>query len=178
MECSDEAKTLIRAYRIVKTRRVATAFDGEGAFLYGGRWNSEKTRLVYLASSVALALLETLVHLDDANLRASYSIVPLSFPASCVATPGKNGCPALPNDWAQMPAPLAAARWGDAWVAQNKALLVRVPSVIVPQESNFLLNTAHPDWDKASIRKAQPLSLDARFIEKIAAQTALEPPDL
>ena len=142
---------MIRADRIVKTRRADTAFDGEGARRAGGRWNSSGTRVVYLVKTIALAALEILVHLDDAGLRASYSFIPISFPVACVQTPGKKGVAVLPDGWADTPAPIGCARRGDDWVQSGASLVLRVPSVIVPWESNFLLNPAHPDWSKAVI---------------------------
>ena len=162
---------MIRAFRIVKTRRADTAFDGEGARRSGGRWNSQGTRVVYLAKTISLAALEILVHLDDAGLRASYSFIPISFPAACVLTPGKNGVVALPADWAQTPAPLDCARMGDEWAASNQSLILRVPSVIVPWESNFLLNPVHPDWSKVRIGEAQSFDFDPRLIQTMDDET-------
>lgn len=155
---------MIRAFRIVKTRRVSTAFDGEGARCSGGRWNSPGTRVVYLAKTISLAALEILVHLDDAGLRASYSFIPISFPASCVATPNRKGALPLPDDWAATPAPFDCARYGDEWAASGDSLILRVPSVIVPWESNFLLNPAHPDWSKVKVGQAQSFDFDSRLV--------------
>lgn len=155
---------MIRAFRIVKTRRAATAFDGEGARRAGGRWNSTGTRVVYLAKTISLAALEILVHLDDAGLRAAYSFIPISFPAACAQTPGKKGVAPLPTDWAATPAPFDCARYGDEWAATGASLILRVPSAIVPWESNFLLNPAHPDWSQAKIGEAQSFDFDPRLI--------------
>ena len=165
---------MIRAFRIVKTRRADTSFDGEGARRAGGRWNSRGTRVVYLAKTISLAALEILVHLDDAGLRASYSFIPISFPALCVLTPGKNGVVALPEDWSETPAPLDCARYGDSWVASNQSLILRVPSVIVPWESNFLLNPTHPDLDKAKIGEPQPFDFDLRLIQTMDDEPSAE----
>lgn len=156
---------MIRAFRIVKTRRAATASDGEGARRAGGRWNSSGTRVVYLAKTISLAALEILVHLDDASLRASYSFIPISFPASCVATPGKKGVAALPDNWAATPAPFDCAHYGDEWAASGDSLILRVPSEIVPWESNFLLNPAHPDWKNVKVGEAQSFDFDPRLIK-------------
>lgn len=163
---------MLRAFRIVKTRRAATAFDGQGPFEYGGRWNSRGTRVVYLAKTISLAALEILVHLDDAGLRASYSFIPLSFPAACVQTPGKKGVEPLPENWADTPAPLACARYGDEWAASGKSLILRVPSVIVPWESNFLLNPAHADWSKIRFGEAQSFDFDPRLFPIMSDEVA------
>lgn len=165
---------MIRAYRIVKTRRAATAFDGEGARRTGGRWNSRGTRVVYLAKTISLAALEILVHLDDASLRTSYSFIPISFPAECVLAPGKKGVATLPQNWSATPAPHPCARYGDEWAASGKSLILRVPSVIVPWESNFLLNPAHPDWDKAKIGKAQGFDFDPRLFQTMNNEEAAQ----
>ncbi|HEX8464027.1 MAG TPA: RES family NAD+ phosphorylase [Abditibacterium sp.] len=163
---------MIRACRIVKTKRAASAFDGEGARRSGGRWNSVGTRIVYLGGSIALCALEVLVHLDDASLSAAYSFLPLSFPASCVAVPGKNGVAPLPPNWSQIPAPIECALYGDAWIASNSSLILRVPSVIVPWESNYLLHPAHPDFSLAKIGAAQSFAFDARLLDKISDEPA------
>ncbi len=157
----------LRAYRIVKTKRAASAFDGEGARRAGGRWITPGTRLVYLAESVALAMLEVLVHLDDISLRAVYSFVPIWFPHSCVAVPGQNQMPPLPSNWAEVPAPAQCGLYGNEWIASGRSLALRVPSVVVPWESNFLLNPQHPDFARAEIGPAQSFDLDGRLLEKL-----------
>ena len=166
---------IIRAFRIVKTRRADTAFDGEGARRAGGRWNGRGTRVVYLAKTISLAALEILVHLDDAGLRASYSFIPISFPAACVLMPGKNGVAPLSEEWAETPAPLDCARYGDDWVKSGASLVLRIPSVIVPWESNFLLNPAHPDLNKAKIGEPQSFDFDPRLIQTMGDQTSESP---
>lgn len=154
---------MIRAFRIVKTRRADTAFDGEGARRSGGRWNSRGTRMVYVAKTISLAALEILVHLDDASLRTSYSFIPISFPAECVLTPGKKGVAALPPHWANTPAPFDCARYGDEWTSSGTSLVLRLPSVSIPRESNFLLNPLHPDWSKVKVGEAQGFDFDPRL---------------
>lgn len=91
------------AYRICKTKYVATAFDGEGAFRFGGRWNTRGTRLIYTAGSLALAALEMLVHLDDDELLLAYSFAAVQIPPALIM-PVKDFRP-LPKNWSASPAP-------------------------------------------------------------------------
>ena len=165
---------MIEAFRIVKTKRAATAFDGEGARRAGGRWNSPGTRMVYLAESIALAALEILVQLDSTSLSAAYSFVPVAFPDSCLVTPGESETPPLPKKWLQTPAPIECALYGDQWCASQRSLVLRVPSVVVPWESNFLLNPAHPDWPKAEIGAPQSFSFDARLLKTLTQKKISE----
>ncbi len=127
--------------------------------------------MVYLAKTITLAALEILVHLDDAGMRASYSFIPISFPAACAVISGKKGVASLPEDWSATPAPPDCARYGDEWVASRQSLILRVPSVIVPWESNFLLNPLHPDWSVVKIGEAQSFDFDPRLIKTMDDET-------
>lgn len=147
-----------RAFRIVKTKRAAAAFDGEGARRTGGRWNSVGTPLVYLASSVALASLEVLVHLDDPALLTAYSVIGVEFEDELVETPTE-----LATDWNASPAPLSCALLGDEWFRSNRSVVLRVPSAVVPLEANFLLNPRHPDFVKIEIGETLPFGFDERL---------------
>jgi RES domain-containing protein len=129
----------------------ANDLSGNGAALYPGRWNSLDRPIVYSSSSIALACLETVVHLagDD----------PLPFPRQLVRITisshhwqqRKSFANEEFSGWASAPTPehaedwLAATRaWGDAWLLGCESLLAEVPSVIVPEETNLLLNPLHP----------------------------------
>jgi RES domain-containing protein len=148
------------AWRIVKTARLRAAFDGEGARLHGGRWNSPGTALVYTAESQALAALELLVHLQSSQLLLSYSAVPASFDAESVEVldPGR-----LPRGWRRYPASPALQQLGDRWAAELRSAVLQVPSAVVPDERNFLLNPAHPDFKKIRIGPPAPFEYDARL---------------
>lgn len=163
---------MIRAYRIVKTRRALTAFDGEGARLVGGRWNSVGTPMVYLAESSALAAMEMLVHFDESSLIAAYSLIAVEFPETCVSVAGESGGPPLPSHWAQTPAPIECAQVGDRWVQSAHSLLLRVPSAVVPYGQNYFLNPSHPDWSQLQIGAPQSFPFDARLLEKLAVGVA------
>jgi RES domain-containing protein len=148
------------AWRIVKTARLRAAFDGEGARLHGGRWNSPGTALVYTAESQALAALELLVHLQSSQLLLSFSAVPASFDAKSVEAVDPVR---LPRGWRRYPASPALQQLGDRWAAELRSAVLQVPSAIVPDERNFLLNPAHPDFEKIRIGPPVPFEYDARL---------------
>ena len=150
----------ITAWRIVKSRHVAGAFSGEGARRFGGRWNSKGTPLVYTAGSQALAALEMLVHLDTAELLELYRPIPITFDATMVSNVDRKS---LPANWKRSPTPRAVRLIGDEWIASGRSLMLRVPSVIVPEESNYLVNVLHPDFHRLSIGRTRSFRFDTRL---------------
>ncbi len=148
----------LQAWRIVKTKHAATAFSGEGARLYGGRWNSVGVSLVYTSSTQALAALESLVHLNPPVI-FTYAAIPLEFEAELVEK-----VTALPPGWANSPAPPFTRALGDLWAKEARSAVLELPSAIIPGESNFLLNPAHPDFKKIVIDKPVPFSFDPRLL--------------
>ncbi|WP_133491546.1 RES family NAD+ phosphorylase [Alcanivorax sp. 24] len=153
----------IPAYRLVKKKWQATAFDGEGARLYGGCWNSRGRSCVYLAGSESLAILEVMVHLGDYSLLHHYALMEVRLPAKAVQTlPDKQ----LPDDWRDEPAPPSTANVGDSWLDANTGLALAVPSVVVPREQIYLLNPGHSAFPK-TVAAATPLPFrpDARLAQ-------------
>lgn len=149
-----------RAWRIVKARHAADAFNGEGSRRYGGRWNSVGTRLVYTSQSVALATLEILIHLHEASALAHYVVFEMQFAEHLVERITEEE---LPYDWSEDPIPAAAQRIGDEWVATGRSAVLEVPSAVVKTEKNFLLNPAHPDFRRITRSKARPYRIDPRL---------------
>ncbi len=134
----------MQLYRLVHHKWVAQAFDGEGAKLYGGRWNSKGQLCVYTAGSEALAILEILVHLNNRTALKQYRLFQLTIAADEVLSVSPAN---LPPGWQQQPASIDTARIGDSWLAQQASLALSVPSVIAPREHNILLNPMHPRFD-------------------------------
>lgn len=147
-------------WRIVKAEHKAAAFDGEGARLYGGRWNSPGRRVVYCASSVSLATLEMLVHLPRSARQPAFVVLPARLSDSMILDldPDK-----LPRHWLAFPAPPGLQDLGDEWLASGRSVALRVPSAVVPLESNILLNPSHPDFAKLEFGAARPFPLDPRL---------------
>jgi len=153
---------VITAWRIVKKQNAASAFDGEGARRFGGRWNSPGVPVVYVASTRALAVLEMAVHLDRSTLLASFVLIPCHFDEHLVTTIDSS---MLPAEWRRSPAPPELAIIGDDWVEHAGSAVLLVPSAIVEQETNFLLNTRHPGFSRIRIGRPQPFEFDSRLIK-------------
>ena len=152
---------MIRAWRIVKTRYSADAFSGEGARLYGGRWNSSGIAMVYTAGSKSLATLELLVHLNTTSVLPSFSICPVDFADSLVELVD----PAtLPRDWRQTPPPLSLQVVGDDWISRGSSVVLRVPSAVIESEYNYLINPVPSDFKKLIIGSMEVFMLDTRLI--------------
>jgi RES domain-containing protein len=149
-----------RAWRIVEAKHVPTAFDGEGASLFGGRWNSVGTRMVYASATVSLALLEMLAHLRRAATLPAYVLIACEFDDALVDEVAK-----LPEDWRRFPAPPQLQVIGDNWAKKFSSAVLRVPSAIVEKESNYLLNPAHRDFAKIKMHAAEPFALDLRLVK-------------
>ena len=144
----------------MKKRYVDSAFDGDAAGRFGGRWNSPGTPVVYVASTRSLAALEMVVHLDRSTLLASFVLIPCEFDERLVTTVNRRS---LPAHWRRDPPPPELAAIGDAWVKQATSAVLAVPSAIISEEDNFLLNPAHKDFSRIRIGA----SLDFRFDERL-----------
>jgi RES domain-containing protein len=148
-----------RAWRIVKSRFADRAFDGEGSRLYGSRWTSPGLPVSFAAESLSLAVLEVLVHLQASAPLAEYVVFSVAFPDQLIADLDPSS---LPSTWRNSPAPPELQAIGDGWVRGGSSLLLRVPSVIVPHEHNFLINPAHPRFNDLLIQGPDPLAVDPR----------------
>lgn len=151
----------VRAWRLVKAAHGATAFDGEGARRYGGRWNARGTPMVYLGGTLSLAALEVFVHLtaEDARLRFVATVVDIPDEVTIEDLDPK----ALPRHWRSEPPPAACQALGTAWAEKGDTAALRVPSVIVPVEWNVLLNPRHPDFQNIRISDPEPFGFDTRM---------------
>lgn len=151
----------LTAWRITPAASSANAFNGEGARLYGGRWNSPGRAAVYASGSRALAALEVLVHLSPAIAsRQQFLLYQIAFADSLVDDlhPRK-----------VHPSLLSAAihpdtqYLGDHWIDSASNPVLRIPSAIIPAEHNYLLNPNHPLFNKLKIATPTPFSLDPRL---------------
>ena len=151
---------MIQAWRLVKEKHAATAFNGEGARLHGGRWNSAGISLIYTSGTKALAALESLVHLNPPVI-FKYLAIPIEFHNALVE---KIAPDTLPADWTDVPPPPSTKDIGDTWVMEARSAVLDIPSVLIPGEANYLLNPAHPDFKKIVIGKPEPFSFDPRLL--------------
>ncbi|MDP5190389.1 RES family NAD+ phosphorylase [Rheinheimera baltica] len=132
-------------YRLVHTKWASQAFDGEGARLYGGRWNSKGQLCIYTAGTEALAMLEVLVHLNNRIALAQYRLFQLTLQDTDLLRIGINS---LPLSWREQPATAETARIGDSWLTECASLALAVPSVVAPRDNNILLNPQHKDFNQ------------------------------
>ena len=151
---------MTRVWRIVREDHGYTSFDGEGAWRFGGRWNSRGTRTVYTSATLSLAALETLVHLNP-PVAFKYVAIPIEFDEALVETFATSD---LPADWNEEPPPPSTAEIGDRWVKESRSAVLELPSVIIPAEPNYLLNPTHSDFKRIRIGKPTSFSFDPRLI--------------
>lgn len=152
---------MITAWRVVRHRHANQAFGGEGARRMGGRFNSRGTAVVYTADSLALALLEVMVHVPSYTQLQRRAAIPVRFPVDCIEA---TDAEALPADWRAHPPALSTQHLGDRWVEETRSLILKVPSVIVPHAYNYVLNPTHPDVDTLDVGAPEDLPIDDRLI--------------
>jgi RES domain-containing protein len=152
----------LRIWRLTRASFARTPFDGFGPARGGGRWNSRGTYVAYAASSRALAILEVLVHIDRQQAPTDYVFIEAAIPDDAVEV---LDVARLPSRWQAEPPPAALRAIGDVWVRSNSALALRVPSAVVPDEANFLINPGHSGISELRIvGKPQPAMLDPRLL--------------
>lgn len=150
----------MRVWRI--SRRAYQALDGEGARLFGGRWNSEGVPVVYTSSTLSLAALESLVHVQIEDAPDDLVSVEIDIPDD--AGVEQVVMFDLPADWNQVEDHPACAELGNAWTAGAQTLVLRVPSAIIPHEYNVLLNPRHPDMRRVRVVAVREFSVDPRLL--------------
>jgi len=148
------------AWRIVKKKFESSAFDGEAARLFGGRWNSIGYRMVYTASSQSLAALEIMVHISRPELLKKYVALSIEIPSDFIETTNPKN---LPKNWLASPPPTKLQEIGDKWVRSGSSVVLAVPSAVIPGENNFLLNPAHADIATLLIAKPVRFEFDRRL---------------
>lgn len=140
------------------------AVSGWGAFTYGGRWNSEGHYVVYTSEHLSLAAFEKLVHLDDEEaLRIAYLKMAIDVPDKRIGTlPAEH----LPRNWRSLVDNSQAQRIGDDWLRDPEApLALKVPSVVIPEEYNVLINPKHKHWKELGFHDPSGFEYDPRLSE-------------
>ena len=155
-----------------------TAFSGIGAELAGGRFNSKGRKVVYTSGSLALAMLELLVHGNKRERLNDHYFIKIKISADWAeAIPDSD----LPADWKASPPRSGSQVLGDTWLTEGRSLLLRVPSVVVPSvvvpsvvvpsvvvpsDFNYLINPHHADFSKLKFESPQPVLFDSRLLQK------------
>jgi RES domain-containing protein len=141
---------------------VADDLTGEGPRLSGGRWNRRHTPLVYASMTRALACLETIVHFGSTVLPLNRYLVEIPIPAEAWRARRIFHYDESVG-WDAEPAGKISVDWGTNWAEEGETLVAQVPSVMVPEESNVLINPTHPQIASISARKIRRWMYDARI---------------
>lgn len=156
----------MKLFRISK-EEYAGDLSGRGAELHGGRWNSAGNRMVYCSTTAALALLETLAWSSMANLlSAGFVMMMLECPDDSIES---ISIPNLGENWNTLDAYPMTQRIGDNWLKNGNTLLLRVPSAVLPMESNVLINPMHEMMSGVEIVESYDLRLDQRLLKSISS---------
>jgi RES domain-containing protein len=153
----------MKVFRISKCNYIED-LSGTGAALYGGRWNSKGSYILYTAATASLALLETIVHMSTLP-KEGFCLLEMEIPENYKLVSEKE----LPPNWTDHPPPALLQKIGDDFIEKQEFLALKIPSVVLPEEFNFLLNPAHPDFKKIKIKRKKNISLDQRLRPKAAS---------
>jgi RES domain-containing protein len=151
------------AWRIVRAARVNSAFTGEGARVYGGRWNSRGTAVIYVSEHESLAALELFVHVTPLSPNDRYRSFRLEWEDKLTQY---FSVKSLPPHWNAEPPTFQTMQVGDEWIRAGKSVALAVPSVLSTSEMNFLLNPRHPDFKRIKISQPVLYRFDSRLLNR------------
>ncbi|MDI1320569.1 MAG: RES family NAD+ phosphorylase [bacterium] len=149
-------------WRLTPQRHADEAFTGEGAAIYGGRWNLIDVPMVYCAETRALAALEVLVNIRNPKIHFAmpWVALPAEIADELIEKPAS-----LPDTWRANPYSLESQSFGTDWIKAQRSVALRVPSSVILGEFNYLLNPAHPQFAKIKVGKPEPFSFDLRLAQ-------------
>ena len=152
-------------WRIAAETREYRADDlcGAGAAKYPGRWNAPGEYVVYAATSISLAVLETAAHIDSSGLPLSRFVVRMNVPAKLWRAREEFDPARIDAAWCAVPAGRASIDLGSAWYRSGRSVLLLVPSVIVPEERAVLIRAPHRDASLITARTVRPFDYNALF---------------
>jgi RES domain-containing protein len=155
----------VKLWRIAAETRKYPASDlsGGGAAASPGRWNDEKQAVVYSAPTIAVAVLETAAHIDDAGLPLNRFLVEIDVPDDVWALHEVVTLASLSPAWSAIPAGGASVKVGSAWLTSLRTPILLVPSVIVPEEFAALINPLHPMSAKITAKVIRPFEYNKLF---------------
>lgn len=137
----------------------AKDLGGEGARLFGGRWNSVGVPCLYTSESRSLAVLEFSVNVNTERILRNLSIIQVQIPDEFFEVK----IASLPGDWRESPAPSSTREFGSSLLRSMEHLVIRFPSSIIPQEYNFIINPLHPRISSCKIREVKDFVYDIRI---------------
>ena len=147
---------------MVRQKRASNAFDGIGAAMNPGRWNSPNSRIVYCASNLSLAVLEIIANLGDSDLPPNYLAFRIAVDSADILTlqPSK-----LPHKWNSDVPGILTRKVGDDWLSSMSSLALEIPSSVLPSETNVLLNPLHPKMIGLDLAQFEPLVVNHRLLK-------------
>ena len=146
-------------YKVGRTK-YASDLHGEGARLFGGRWNNKMVGCLYTSENRALALLEYTVNVNIDDIPRSLSITAIEIPDRPIRILNEAD---LPVDWKQSPAPSSTKDFGSKFLLAAAEPVIRIPSTVIPYEFNYLLNPLHPESKKFKIIDTSDFIYDVRI---------------
>jgi len=152
---------MIRAVRISKAKHKKQAFTGIGTQFASGRWHHKMTSIVYCSDTSALAALEVFVHLQEEAKRINFVSFELGIPKNLILE--VEDIATLPKRWRSQPPGAGTKKIGSDWVTSMSSAVLGVPSTMILNERNYLLNPAHPDFSKITINDSEPFRFDSRL---------------
>ena len=152
---------MVTAYRMCQKMRAPEAFSGEGARKRGMRWNHKDTPVVYVAEHLSLSALEIVVNFPRKALGVPFVFFKVEIPESVkIATVGH-----FPMDWRDFPYQTSTQDIGSQWVLEGKTAVLEVPSAVIPEERNYIINPIHSDFKKIVISPAKDFRFDNRLYQ-------------
>ncbi len=150
----------MKLYRLTKSK-YSRDLSGKGAEIGGGRWNSKGTSMLYTSQSIALATTEIAVHVPLGILPKGYVVITFEVPNSIITEELQEN--KLPSDWKSIPHSHSTQMIGDAFIISKKTLILKLPSVVVQGDFNYLINPDHLDINTVSIVTIQQYEFDGRL---------------
>ena len=151
------------AWRIILASEAAAAFSGQGAWRYGGRWNSRGVRVIYTSEHQSTAALEVFIHNKPFSPDQKYKAFHLEWPDSLTEI---FLVKKLPKNWRATPPLTDTREIGDRWVQERRAAVLALPSAVIPADTNFLLNPEHPDFKRIRIHPPIDFDFDPRLLNR------------
>lgn len=155
---------MITVYRFEQARFADKAYRGFGAKLNSGRWHKSGCEAVYTSSSRSLCVLEILVQVDPEEM-PDYVCVPAQIPKDVWSKREVFGAATLPAGWRSYPPPPALAHLGSRWFEDARTAILEVPSAVMPEEANYILNPNHADFKKIVVGGSEPFTFDPRLLK-------------
>jgi len=154
----------MRIWRICRKSFARAPLDGRGGLVVAGRWHTPRRLVAYASESLALASLEVLVHSDVDLLPSDLTAVEIDVPSKVKFTELSSS--ALPRGWRKHPAPRRLQELGNQWLDEGRTAVLKVPSALVPTESNYLVNPAHSAFSHIRVLRRFKFSFDERFASR------------